>query len=127
MGRAGDAHVNIGRRRGGRVGPAPERAHDSHSRGRGRRNTCQCNGGCAEYADCCADYQTLCGDDDGAVGCCHYDDTTCTVGDVCCTSGCDDPTTCTYSQSGCSGQYGQMHNCAWDDADSLCLVGAAVA
>ena len=50
------------------------------------------------------DYQT----DDFDVGCCYYSDTSCTEGDVCCLSGCDDPTACSYTESGCEGHYGQV-------------------
>jgi len=64
------------------------------------------------------DYQS----DDFDVGCCHYDDASCTAGDVCCMSNCDDPTACSYTEGGCKGHYGQAHNCVWTDGD-LCVVG----
>jgi acid phosphatase len=52
--------------------------------------------------------------------CCHYDDASCASGDTCCTSGCDDPATCSYTESGCLGSYGQIHQCSW--TGNTCLV-----
>ncbi|KAJ8613911.1 hypothetical protein CTAYLR_009575 [Chrysophaeum taylorii] len=61
-------------------------------------------------------------DDTSSSGaCCHYDDAICNQGDVCCYSDCDDPTTCSYSEGGCSGEYGSIHDCFWDG--SHCVVG----
>uniref|UniRef100_A0A7S2XDA4 Calcineurin-like phosphoesterase domain-containing protein n=1 Tax=Lotharella oceanica TaxID=641309 RepID=A0A7S2XDA4_9EUKA len=53
--------------------------------------------------------------------CCHYSDSSCNEGDVCCKSNCDDPSTCSYTEYGCTGSYGQVHNCQWDG--STCKVG----
>ena len=58
------------------------------------------------------------GDDD--LECCYYDEASCSSGDVCCLSGCQDPKTCSYSQQGCSGEYGEVHSCTWDDG--MCVV-----
>ena len=55
--------------------------------------------------------------------CCHSSDGNCNAGDVCCNSGCDDPTHCTYSQSTCGGAYGEKHSCMWDDNNEICVVG----
>ncbi|GMH86630.1 hypothetical protein TL16_g10608 [Triparma laevis f. inornata] len=55
--------------------------------------------------------------------CCHHDDDDCAIGDVCCLDSCDDPLTCTYTENGCGGKYGQMHNCGWDDDYAACTVG----
>ena len=46
--------------------------------------------------------------------CCHYSDGHCTPGDVCCKSHCDDVSSCSYTEEGCSGKYGAIHHCAWD-------------
>jgi hypothetical protein len=55
--------------------------------------------------------------------CCHHDDDDCNIGDVCCLDSCDDPLTCSYTTDGCSGKYGELHNCGWDDKYSACTVG----
>lgn len=52
--------------------------------------------------------------------CCHYKDTSCTSGQTCCKSGCDSPSTCSYTQYGCSGEYGKLHNCEW--SGTSCVV-----
>jgi hypothetical protein len=54
--------------------------------------------------------------------CCYQEDPTCDPGAVCCTDGCSDPSNCTYTQNGCSGTYGQRHNCTWNSADDYCYV-----
>ena len=54
--------------------------------------------------------------------CCHHDDGHCAPGDVCCKAHCDDAGSCSYSEEGCSGEYGKIHHCAWDGA--ACRVGA---
>lgn len=103
---------------------------------------CACNDQCEDYGDCCEDFEDLCGegsdddnddktdddkmsDDSVAPSCCHYDDDTCNAGDVCCLTSCDDPATCSYTKSGCSGKYGEIHDCAWEDDEELCVVGNA--
>jgi len=53
--------------------------------------------------------------------CCHSSDSTCTKGQVCCKSSCNDPSSCSYTESGCSGHYGSIHNCAWKSGQ--CVVG----
>ena len=53
--------------------------------------------------------------------CCYYSDSSCSAGDVCCKSGCKDPSSCSYSQYGCEGKYGSKHNCQWDGGE--CIVG----
>lgn len=55
--------------------------------------------------------------------CCYYKDTSCKVGDVCCKSGCKDPFTCSYTEEGCSGRYGQKHHCTWQN--DTCFVGSS--
>ena len=55
--------------------------------------------------------------------CCHSGDSSCNTGDVCCDSGCDDPLTCSYTTTGCSGSYGSKHNCAWDNSNDACIAG----
>jgi len=54
--------------------------------------------------------------------CCHYNDASCSAGDVCCKSSCSDPSTCSYTESGCSGHYGQVHKCTW--TGGKCVVGS---
>eukprot|EP00037_Helgoeca_nana_P029004 m.344556 g.344556 ORF g.344556 m.344556 type:complete len:343 (+) comp27885_c1_seq4:4273-5301(+) len=54
--------------------------------------------------------------------CCTYDAGTCTTGDTCCSSGCTDPSTCAYTEYGCTSYYGDKHNCHW--TGSTCLVGS---
>ena len=54
--------------------------------------------------------------------CCYHDDPACDPGAVCCLDGCADPLNCTYTQSGCSGSYGQNHNCTWNDVNEYCYV-----
>lgn len=61
----------------------------------------------------------------GGDSCCHYNDTSCSVGQICCKSGCNDPSTCSYTQSGCTGKYGEIHHCQWTDAH--CVVGSSLA
>lgn len=39
----------------------------------------------------------------------------CSAGDVCCKSNCKDPSSCSYTETGCSGEYGKKHNCVWKD------------
>jgi hypothetical protein len=53
--------------------------------------------------------------------CCHSSDKSCTKGQVCCKSSCNDPSTCSYTETGCSGHYGSIHNCAWQSG--VCVVG----
>ena len=60
-----------------------------------------------------------------AGGCCYSSDTTCAQGDVCCKSSCKDPTTCSYTKTGCNGKYGQLHNCQWNEDTDTCTVGAS--
>ena len=63
------------------------------------------------------------GDDDDAGGsCCHYSDSSCTQGQVCCTSGCNDPSTCGYTKEGCDESYAKAHHCMW--TGSKCIVGS---
>jgi hypothetical protein len=57
-----------------------------------------------------------------STGCCHYSDASCTAGEVCCKSSCNDPTNCSYTETGCSGEYGMIHHCKWEA--SKCVVGA---
>jgi hypothetical protein len=66
------------------------------------------------------DYKYCCQMND----CCHFDDADCVTGDVCCLDDCEDPTKCTYTQSGCDGKYGDLHGCGWDADYSACIVGA---
>eukprot|EP00939_MAST-03C_sp_MAST-3C-sp1_P005297 g5297.t1 len=56
-----------------------------------------------------------------ASSCCHYSDKSCTEGQVCCKSSCDDPSSCSYTEAGCDGRYGQAHGCSW--TGSSCVVG----
>lgn len=53
--------------------------------------------------------------------CCHYSDQDCSSGEVCCRSGCDDPSSCSYTQRGCASSYGKKHNCQW--GGGICTVG----
>jgi phospholipase D3/4 len=55
------------------------------------------------------------------MSCCYSKDTHCETGAVCCKSQCNDPSTCSYSQSGCAGEYGAKHHCEWKG--SSCIVG----
>ena len=57
--------------------------------------------------------------------CCYYSDSAsaCSAGDVCCKSSCKDPSSCSYTESGCEGRYGQKHNCQWEGAQ--CVVGSS--
>jgi len=55
--------------------------------------------------------------------CCHFDDEQCNAGATCCLDDCDDGRKCSYTKTGCEGRYGQIHNCAWDEDDSTCIVG----
>jgi deoxyribonuclease-2 len=56
-------------------------------------------------------------------GCCYSSAATCTKGDVCCKAGCKgDPNKCSYTKSGCSGAYGEKHNCTW--VSNECIVGS---
>jgi hypothetical protein len=64
-----------------------------------------------EYEYCCA-----------AASCCHFDDDECAIGSVCCNDGCTDPKTCSYTETGCGGKYGDLHGCQWNDASQQCLV-----
>ena len=105
----------------------------------GHSDSCWCDADCATYSNCCTDYDAVCGGDDGgddddddaasgddgAGQCCYSADATCDAGDVCCLSGCSDPATCSYTETGCTGHYGQIHNCEW--VDGTCIVGAAAA
>ena len=54
--------------------------------------------------------------------CCYYADSSCSAGDTCCKSGCKDPSSCSYTQSGCDGRYGSKHNCQWTGGQ--CVVGS---
>jgi hypothetical protein len=59
--------------------------------------------------------------------CCYSSAATCTEGNVCCLASCKPSSTnpasaCSYTQTGCSGQYGRIHNCQWD-SDGVCRVG----
>eukprot|EP00620_Florenciella_sp_RCC1587_P016323 CAMPEP_0182570768 /NCGR_PEP_ID=MMETSP1324-20130603/10980_1 /TAXON_ID=236786 /ORGANISM="Florenciella sp., Strain RCC1587" /LENGTH=144 /DNA_ID=CAMNT_0024785197 /DNA_START=132 /DNA_END=566 /DNA_ORIENTATION=+ len=65
------------------------------------------------------DYYYCCTQSD----CCYSSDGSddCNVGDTCCNADCDDPLTCSYTESGCSGTYGAKHNCMWDT--DHCIVG----
>lgn len=78
--------------------------------------------GTQEVDTCGGGDDTIALDDD--VSCCHYDDATCSAGDVCCLSSCYDPSTCSYTESGCSGEYGQIHDCTWTD-DGICVVSSS--
>jgi predicted MPP superfamily phosphohydrolase len=55
-------------------------------------------------------------------GCCHSNDLSCKLGEVCCKFNCTAPTTCSYTQSGCLAKYGQIHHCKW--AGNKCVVGS---
>merc|ERR1712032_1616159 len=50
-------------------------------------------------------------------GRCYYHDKACNNGQVCCKSQCQDPKSCSYTESGCSGKYGQVHHCHWTGTD----------
>lgn len=80
-------------------------------------------GGTLEVDECGESDDTSTLDDE--VACCHYDDATCSTGDVCCLSSCYDPSTCSYTESGCTGSYGQVHDCTWDTDDGICVVGSS--
>ena len=53
--------------------------------------------------------------------CCHFDDLECNIGATCCTDDCEDPKLCGYTKTGCSGQYGAIHNCAWSNTTDSCI------
>ena len=53
--------------------------------------------------------------------CCHSSDASCTKGQVCCKSSCNDPNTCSYTESGCTGHFGSIHNCVWKSGN-VCVV-----
>ena len=55
--------------------------------------------------------------------CCHSGDKSCTPGDTCCQSECNDPGTCSYTESGCSGSAGSAHACTWDSKHDMCVAG----
>ena len=55
--------------------------------------------------------------------CCHHEDKDCDPASTCCLDDCTDPKTCSYTEKGCGGEYGQLHNCVWDDKHSQCMVG----
>jgi len=56
-------------------------------------------------------------------GCCYSkdDSSACAKGSVCCKSGCSDPGSCSYTETGCSGEYGKKHHCTWQGGK--CVVG----
>lgn len=54
--------------------------------------------------------------------CCHYSDATCTAGDVCCKSECNNYQTCSYTQEGCKiSSAAKKHHCTW--TNNVCVVG----
>ena len=57
------------------------------------------------------------------LACCYYSDGACNMGDACCTSSCTDPTACSYTRTGCLGQYGRRHGCEWMQEEGQCRVG----
>jgi deoxyribonuclease-2 len=61
----------------------------------------------------------------GGGTCCFSSDASCAAGQVCCTSKCTTPASCSYTKAGCDGAYGQKHHCVWDAATSVCSVGSA--
>lgn len=59
----------------------------------------------------------------GGGSCCYYSDSSCVEGQICCKSHCNDPSTCSYTQYGCSGSYGQKHRCHW--TGGKCVAGSS--
>ena len=58
--------------------------------------------------------------------CCWSRSTTCSPGDMCCKSSCTAPSkSCSYTERGCSGEYGKKHSCEWDSSTSTCVVGGS--
>lgn len=57
--------------------------------------------------------------------CCHWKDSSCSSGDVCCKSDCEDASSCSYTETSCSGHYGQVHKCNWNG--KKCVVGSGSA
>jgi len=58
--------------------------------------------------------------------CCYSSASSCNEGNVCCLSSCKPSSTtpaasCSYTETGCAGQYGKLNNCQW--ADGVCRVG----
>jgi len=61
----------------------------------------------------------------GGGTCCFSSDASCSAGQVCCTSKCTTPASCSYTKTGCDGTYGKKHHCVWDAGTSVCSVGSA--
>ena len=49
----------------------------------------------------------------------NFDDEECNIGATCCTDSCDDPKTCGYTEQGCNGKYGEIHNCKWENSTGV--------
>ncbi len=76
-----------------------------------------------EFDDGDFDDDTASADDDrdDDLTCCYSSQTKpCSSGDVCCLSGCSPPAECSYTEQGCSGEYGQIHDCTWEN--DMCVV-----
>jgi predicted MPP superfamily phosphohydrolase len=92
-------------------------------------NPCQCDSSCKKYGNCCSDYDSVCGGPSPPTpptpgpptpptpgpptppsgDCCFYHATTCSHGDICCSSSGKG-----YQSESTCKKYGAAHSCQWE-------------